>query len=463
MAAFCEEHTWSRRFFSSSLIFGWWWRTAKLSPEEEKKKQHWKEREREVIKFLFGPPNGRERRYSTPKVGHKRKKRQRGGERIYELEKNVFFFFTSSSSLFFFPFFFSSLYPASVPENFSSSFHLCVCVTLVEREERAIGRPFSQLTRQTRYNRKRFFFSLSPILFLILFWPPSSFFLSIIPSLPTIASLPIWILEIQRSGGGAHNRHFIVPSTVERVEISSTHNTFRSVFLKRNAVFLFFFFFLPKTSRSALLLGSSTRQERPAGSSFPHTHIEPSFGRFFLLLWLVRKIQFFFFSSFLESLSLFCFHPSFLLCVYFARGEDSCGCYILSLYSFLFFFFFFPFSLRGRLSAFGHPVRHATHALHVAPSTHTHTTGREEKRSFLFFVILVGLAIDGRENRNGIELREIDIYVCVYVLAGGLWIHHVTLENQLDLIFSPKETKLLFVSRAFRFGVSVIFGRLCFG
>lgn len=72
------------------------------------------------------------------------------------------------------------------------------------------------------------------------------------------------------------------------------------------------------------------------------------------------------------------------------------------------------------MSAFGHPVRHATHALHVAPSTHTHTTGREEKRSFLFFVILVGLAIDGRENRNGIELREIDIYVCVYVLAGGL-------------------------------------------
>jgi hypothetical protein len=49
--------------------------------------------------------------------------------------------------------------------------------------------------------------------------------------------------------------------------------------------------------------------------------------------------------------------------------------------------------------------------------------------------------------------------MCVYVLAGGLWIHHVTLENQLDLIFSPKETKLLFVSRAFRFGVSVIFGR----
>lgn len=135
----------------------------------KKKRNNIGKREREVIKFLFGPPNGRERRYSTPKVGHKRKKRQRGGERIYELEKNVFFFFTSSSSLFFFPFFFSSLYPASVPENFSSSFHLCVCVTLVEREERAIGRPFSQLTRQTRYNRKRFFFSLSPILFLILF------------------------------------------------------------------------------------------------------------------------------------------------------------------------------------------------------------------------------------------------------------------------------------------------------
>lgn len=356
-----------------------------------KKRNNIGKREREVIKFLFGPPNGRERRYSTPKVGHKRKKRQRGGERIYELEKNVFFFFTSS--LFFSPFFFSSLYPASVPENFSSSFHLCVCVTLVEREERAIGRPFSQLTRQTRYNRKRFFFSLSPILFLILFWPPSSFFLSIIPSLPTIASLPIWILEIQRSGGGAHNRHFIVPSTVERVEISSTHNTFRSVFLKRNAVFLFFFF-LPKTSRSALLLGSSTRQERPAASSFPHTHIEPSFGRFFLLLlllWLVRKIQFFFSVRFLSlSLSLLLsseFSSLRLLC---SRGRLMRMLYTLSLFLFILLLLFSLFS-SGPVERVRPPSETRNTCTARRPLyTHTHNEKRRKKKFFYFLLFWSG-------------------------------------------------------------------------
>jgi hypothetical protein len=87
-----------------------------------------------------------------------------------------------------------------------------------------------------------------------------------------------------------------------------------------------------------------------------------------------------------------------LLC---SRGRLMRMLYTLSLFLFI-LLLLFSFSLRGRLSAFGHPVRHATHALHVAPSTHTHTTGRE-KRSFFFFVILVGLAIDGRENRNGIE------------------------------------------------------------
>jgi hypothetical protein len=57
-----------------------------------------------------------------------------------------------------------------------------VCYSCRARRE-AIGRPFSQLTRQTRYNRKRFFLSLLFFSDLHLL-----FLLSIIPSLPTIAS-----------------------------------------------------------------------------------------------------------------------------------------------------------------------------------------------------------------------------------------------------------------------------------
>jgi hypothetical protein len=71
-----------------------------------------------------------------------------------------------------------------------------------------------------------------------------------------------------------------------------------------------------------------------------------------------------------------------LLC---SRGRLMRMLYTLSLFLFI-LLLLFSFSLRGRLSAFGHPVRHATHALHVAPSTHTHTTGRE-KRSFFFFLL----------------------------------------------------------------------------
>lgn len=146
------------------------------------------------------------------------------------------------------------------------------------------------------------------------------------------------------------------------------------------------------------------KRDRLVVVSLTHTHIEPSFGRFFFPSSLAGKKNtvFFFFSSFLSlSLSLLLsseFSSLRLLC---SRGRLMRMLYTLSLFLFI-LLLLFSFSLRGRLSAFGHPVRHATHALHVAPSTHTHTTGRE-KRSFFFFVILVGLAIDGRENRNGIE------------------------------------------------------------
>lgn len=75
-----------------------------LADDDVRPNCHPRERERErnskVIKFFYGrffsfkrPPNGRER-YSTPKLGRRRRRKTAGWrERIYELEKNVFFFF----------------------------------------------------------------------------------------------------------------------------------------------------------------------------------------------------------------------------------------------------------------------------------------------------------------------------------------------------------------------------------
>jgi hypothetical protein len=97
------------------------------------------------------------------------------------------------------------LYPASVPENFSSSFHLCVCVTLVEREERLSVVPFLNWPVKLVTIGKDFF-SLSYSFLTSIF-----FFFSLLFHHFRRLRLPIWILEIQRSGGGAHNRHFIVP------------------------------------------------------------------------------------------------------------------------------------------------------------------------------------------------------------------------------------------------------------
>ena len=113
----------------------------------------------------------------------------------------MFFFF---SFLFYFsffssPFFLGPLCPASVPELFFFS-----CVTLAEREE-AIGRPFSQLTRQTRYNGED-----SPYSSLT-----SIFSLSIIPSLPTIASpIRIGLEEIQRSAARIMGTFFFYSASI---------------------------------------------------------------------------------------------------------------------------------------------------------------------------------------------------------------------------------------------------------
>lgn len=69
----------------------------------------------------------------------------------------------------------------------------------------------------------------------------------------------------------------------------------------------------------------------------------------------------------LDTLSLLLFHSSFLL-----------------------FCFSFSTRLRGRSSAFGHPARHATHALHVAPSYAQREDGEieREKKEVVGFYLL---------------------------------------------------------------------------
>ena len=108
--------------------------------------------------------------------------------------------------------------------------------------------------------------------------------------------------------------------------VDTIHNTFRSHKGMPSV----------PTSRSGCCFWVPTRRDRPF---LLCTHTEPSssFSSFFL--W--KKYSFLF--SFFILFSLW-FYPSFLLCVYFARGEDTHthadAIYSLSLSSLIYFLFF---------------------------------------------------------------------------------------------------------------------------
>lgn len=208
-----------------------------------------------------------------------------------------------------------------------------------------------------------------------------------------------------------------------------------------------FFFFLPKTSRSALLLGSSTRQERPAASSFPHTHIEPSFGRFFLLLlllWLVRKIQFFFSVRFLSlSLSLLLsseFSSLRLLC---SRGRLMRMLYTLSLFLFILLLLFSLFS-SGPVERVRPPSETRNTCTARRPLyTHTHNGKRRKKKFFIFcYFGRVGHWWQRESKWNRVKR---DRYICVCVRVGW-WIVNPSRHSgkSVGSDFLPKRNKTSF-------------------